>query len=59
MDSLKILAENFKDKIIIGNNSVDSIDKAREMLKYSDFVSVARAVLKGDIEWIREFNRKF
>ena len=56
IDSLKILAENFKDKIIIGNNSVDSIDKAREMLKYSDFVSVARAVLKGDIEWIKELN---
>ena len=56
IDSLKILAENFKDKIIIGNNSVDSIDKAKEMLKYSDFVSVARAVLKGNVEWIKELN---
>lgn len=30
MDSLKILAEEFNDKIIIGNNSIDSIEKLRK-----------------------------
>ncbi|XRO75316.1 MJ0144 family RNA dihydrouridine synthase-like protein [Methanocaldococcus sp. 28A] len=58
IDSLKILAEAFSDKIIIGNNSIDSIEKAKEMLKYSDFVSVARAVLKGNVEWIKELNKE-
>ncbi|CAB3289781.1 tRNA dihydrouridine synthase B like [Methanocaldococcus lauensis] len=57
LNSLKILSEYFKDKIIIGNNSVDSLNKALEMLKYSDFVSVARSVLKGNIEWIKELNK--
>ncbi|WP_048056409.1 MJ0144 family RNA dihydrouridine synthase-like protein [Methanocaldococcus fervens] len=56
LNSLKILAEEFKDKIIIGNNSVDSLEKAKEMLKYADFISVARAVLKGNIEWIKKLN---
>ncbi|XRP97290.1 MJ0144 family RNA dihydrouridine synthase-like protein [Methanocaldococcus sp. 16A] len=58
LDSLKILAEEFSDKIIIGNNSIDSIEKAKEMLKYSDFVSVARTVLKGNVEWIKELNKE-
>lgn len=58
MDSLKILAEEFNDKIIIGNNSIDSIEKAKEMLKYSDFVSVARTILKGNVEWIKELNKE-
>jgi TIM-barrel protein len=56
IDSLKILAEEFSDKIIIGNNSIDSLEKAKEMLRYSDFVSVARTVLKGNVEWIKELN---
>ena len=48
----------FKDKIIIGNNSINSVKDAEMMLKYSDLVSVARCVLRGDIRWIYEFNEK-
>ncbi|NPA62205.1 MAG: hypothetical protein GXN95_01470 [Methanococci archaeon] len=59
LSSLEILSDHFKDKVIIGNNSVDSLEKALEMLKYADFVSVARAVLNGKIDWIKEFNKMF
>ncbi len=56
LEYLKIIRDNFNDKIIIGNNSVKSIKDAEEMLKYSDFVSVARCVLSGNIGWIKNFN---
>ncbi|EHP86237.1 MJ0144 family RNA dihydrouridine synthase-like protein [Methanotorris formicicus] len=56
MEALKEISKNFPDKIIIGNNSVNSIEDAKNMLKYADFVSVARCVLRGDVEWIKEFN---
>jgi len=48
----------FKEKIIIGNNSINSIKDAERMLRYSDLISVARCVLRGNIEWIYEFNGK-
>ena len=48
----------FKDKIIIGNNSINSVKDAEMMLRYSDLISVARCVLRGNIGWIYEFNRK-
>jgi TIM-barrel protein len=56
LDYLKEIKYNFKDKLIIGNNSINSIEDAEEMLKYADFVSVARCVLKGNIDWIYELN---
>ena len=56
LEYLKIIRDNFRDKIIIGNNSIKSIKDAKEMLKYSDFVSVARCVLSGNVEWIKDFN---
>jgi len=56
LEYLKIIRDNFKDKIIIGNNSIKSIKDAKEMLKYSDFVSVARCVLSDNVEWIKDFN---
>ncbi|WP_456472840.1 MJ0144 family RNA dihydrouridine synthase-like protein [Methanocaldococcus sp.] len=52
IESLKILREEFKDKIIIGNNSINSLERAKKMLKYSDLISVARAVLNNNIDWI-------
>ena len=58
LEYLKEVGTNFKDKIIIGNNSVNSINSAEEMLKYCDLVSVARCVLNNNIKWIEEFNRK-
>ncbi|AIJ04864.1 TIM-barrel protein [Methanocaldococcus bathoardescens] len=58
LNSLKTLAEEFSDKVIIGNNSIDSLEKAKEMLRYSDFVSVARTVLKGNVKWIKELNER-
>lgn len=56
LDYLRTIRNSFKDKIIIGNNSVRSIEDAKNMLKYADFVSVARCVLSGNVEWIKEFN---
>ncbi|AEH06342.1 MJ0144 family RNA dihydrouridine synthase-like protein [Methanothermococcus okinawensis] len=56
LDYLKEIRYNFKDKIIIGNNSINSIEDAEKMLKYCDFVSVARCVLKGNIDWIYKLN---
>ncbi|WP_083756728.1 MJ0144 family RNA dihydrouridine synthase-like protein [Methanococcus aeolicus] len=58
LDYLMDLRNNFKDKIIIGNNSVNSINDAKNMLKYCDFVSVARCILRDNIEWIKEINNK-
>ncbi|ENN96637.1 TIM-barrel protein [Methanocaldococcus villosus KIN24-T80] len=52
INSLKIISEEFKDKEIIGNNSINSLERAKEMLKYSDHISVARAVLNNNISWI-------
>ncbi|AEF95820.1 MJ0144 family RNA dihydrouridine synthase-like protein [Methanotorris igneus] len=56
LEVLKEISKNFSDKIIIGNNSVKSIEDAKNMLRYANFVSVARCILRGDIEWIKEFN---
>ncbi|WP_423792512.1 MJ0144 family RNA dihydrouridine synthase-like protein [Methanocaldococcus indicus] len=53
IESLKIISEEFKDKFIIGNNSIDSLERAKEMLKYSDCISIARALLKNKIDWVK------
>jgi TIM-barrel protein len=58
LDYLKEIRNNFKDKVIIGNNSINSIDDAKIMLKYCDIVSVARCVLSGNTGWIKEMNHK-
>ncbi len=55
--SLKVLYEEFKDKFIIGNNSITSIKIAKEMLKHSNAISVARAVLKNNINWIKDIHK--
>jgi len=52
------IRRSFKDKITIGNNSINSIKDAEMMLRYSDLISVARCVLRGNIRWIYEFNSK-
>ncbi|ABR55291.1 putative TIM-barrel protein [Methanococcus vannielii SB] len=57
LDYLKKVWENFNEKIIIGNNSVNSIESAKKMIEYCDFVSVARSVISKNIEWIYEFNK--
>jgi TIM-barrel protein len=54
LEYLKKIRENFPEKIIIGNNSVNSVESAKEMLEYADFVSVARCVLSNNIEWINK-----
>ena len=56
LNYLKKVRENFKEKIIVGNNSVKSIEDGKNMLKYSDMVSVARCVLNNNIQWIYKFN---
>lgn len=58
LEYLKKIRKNFLEKVIIGNNSVNSIERAEKMLKCSDFVSVARCVLSNNVEWIKEFNKK-
>ncbi|WP_456418463.1 MJ0144 family RNA dihydrouridine synthase-like protein [Methanocaldococcus infernus] len=52
IEGLKRIRESFEDKTIIGNNSITSLERAKEMLKYSNLISVARAVLKNKIDWI-------
>ncbi len=59
LEYLKVMRNNFRNKIIIGNNSVKSIKDAEEMLKYSDFVSVARCILSNNIGWITQFNKLY
>ncbi|MCS3900964.1 MJ0144 family RNA dihydrouridine synthase-like protein [Methanococcus voltae] len=54
LDYLKDIRIAFPDIIIIGNNSVKSVEDAKKMLKYCDFVSVARCVLSNNIEWIKK-----
>ncbi|MBA2862260.1 MJ0144 family RNA dihydrouridine synthase-like protein [Methanococcus maripaludis] len=54
LEYLKKIRESFPEKIIIGNNSVNSIETAKEMLEYADFASVARCVLSNKIDWIKK-----
>ncbi|HIP15752.1 MAG TPA: hypothetical protein EYG87_01605 [Methanothermococcus okinawensis] len=58
IEYIQEVRRSFKDKIIVGNNSINSIKNAEKMLKYSDLISVARCVLRGNVRWIYEFNRK-
>ncbi|HIQ32604.1 MAG TPA: hypothetical protein EYH55_03890 [Methanothermococcus okinawensis] len=59
LDYLRGIRSYFKEKVIIGNNSVTSLEDAERMLKYSDLVSVARCLLRGKVRWIEEFNKKY
>ncbi|WP_459201956.1 MJ0144 family RNA dihydrouridine synthase-like protein [Methanococcus sp. CF] len=54
LEYLKKIRESFPEKIIIGNNSVNSVESAKEMLKYADFVSVARCVLINNVDWVKK-----
>ena len=54
LEYLKKVRQNFPEKIIIGNNSVNSVETAKEMLEYADFASVARCVLANKIDWIKK-----
>ncbi|MBW9222878.1 hypothetical protein KKP88_00460 [Methanothermococcus sp. SCGC AD-155-K20] len=57
LNYLEKIRENFKEKIIVGNNSIKSIGDGKNMLKYSDMISVARCVLSNNIHWIPKFNK--
>jgi len=59
LDYLRGIRVYFKEKIIIGNNSVTSFEDAKRMLRYSDLVSVARCLLRGKVKWIEEFNKGY
>jgi len=59
LDYLRGIRSYFKEKVIIGNNSVTSLEDAERMLEYSDLVSVARCLLRGKVRWIEEFNKKY
>ncbi|HID47403.1 MAG TPA: hypothetical protein EYH15_04000 [Methanothermococcus okinawensis] len=58
MEYLEKIRRCFRDKIVIGNNSINSLSDGERMLKYGDLISVARCLLKGNVKWIAQFNRK-
>ena len=56
LESIKKISSSFKDKVIIGNNSIRCEKDAKTMLKYCDYASVARCLLGGNVDWIKGFN---